>query len=148
MLHKEGNLSLCLFNLSLLYENKFLAMNYYCYMCTQGWLIAHPEYALICGLQWMVVVKTILNLTFCFVSFLFLVVHTNCACLCYSISFQVTQGRFDRNLVSSSSGFTQMSVSEISMDNQHWQQNLLVKIFESWASWTSILDPGFTRRGP
>ena len=45
--------------------------------------------------------------------------HKDCACLCYSISFQVTQGRFDRNLVPSSSGFTLMSVSEISMDNQH-----------------------------
>ena len=104
-------------------------MNYYCYMCTQGWLIAHPEYALICGLQWMVVVKTILNLTFCFVSFFFLVVHTNCACLCYSISFQVTQGRLDRNWVPPAVKFVLISVSEVSIDIQHWQHNLPVKTY-------------------
>ena len=72
------------------------------------------------------IVNTVLSILF----LKFVLIHKNCACLCYTISFQVTQGRFDRNLVSSSSGFTQfkmMSVSEISMDNQHWQQNLLVK---------------------
>ena len=58
----------------------------------------YPEYFLIRGLQWMVVVKTIPSLTFWFVSQL---LGTNCAWLSYSISFQATKGRLDSNLSSS-----------------------------------------------